>query len=112
MAMEVEDIVTVYSDSGPESQNDRKGFMLCINIPASGILSFLKLCNLAQIKLYFVLSLLPGDQPYVSSDNDEYSSSDDDDDDDSYSSSDDDVKWTEVYIYLFAKKGVVLLWIS
>ncbi|ROL53231.1 DNA (cytosine-5)-methyltransferase 3B [Anabarilius grahami] len=52
VAMEVEDIVSVYSDSGPESQNDRKGFMLCINIPARGILSFLKLCNLAQIKLY------------------------------------------------------------
>lgn len=52
MAMEVEDVVPDYSDSGPESQNDRKGFMLCINIPASGVLSFLKLCNLAQIKLY------------------------------------------------------------
>lgn len=52
--------------------------------------------------------MLPGDQPYVSSD-DEYSSSDDDD---SYSSSDDDVGWTAVNMNLFAKKGVVLLWIS
>jgi len=49
---------------------------------------------------------LPGDHQYVSSD-DEFSSSDEDE----YSSSDDDV-WTKVNMYLFAKKGCVLLWIS
>uniref|UniRef100_A0A8C2KX33 DNA (cytosine-5-)-methyltransferase n=1 Tax=Cyprinus carpio TaxID=7962 RepID=A0A8C2KX33_CYPCA len=48
------DTVPISSDSDPESQNDTKGFVPCSNIPASGILSFLKLWDMTCLYPVFV----------------------------------------------------------